>query len=60
MDSIKFFDFLSPTPNLKINKQNRFNTTIGGILGLLSIILTISAAFYFTTILFQRKITSRY
>jgi hypothetical protein len=55
MSFIKVFDFLSPTPSLKINKQNRFRTNIGGSFGLLSIILTISAAVYFTTLMFGRK-----
>jgi hypothetical protein len=55
MSFIKNFDFLSPIPSLKINKKNRFRTNIGGSLALASILLMISAATYFTTLMFERK-----
>ena len=55
---IKFLDFLSPLPNLKIDKEDRFKNLLGGTISILSSILIISLTVYFSKELLTRTKSS--
>lgn len=55
MDSLYFFDFISGTPQLKINSRNKYHTVFGLILSLTAIICIIASAIYLIFICFSRK-----
>lgn len=55
MNCISLIDFLSKTPSLKINNSNKFHTTIGIIISLVTIILIASYSIYFMYNLIARK-----
>jgi hypothetical protein len=53
-DFFLYFDYLSPTPNLKINRNDRLKNNVSCIASLVAIILIISVTVYFTNQMFMR------
>lgn len=47
ISTIKFFDFLSHSPQLRVNKKASYHTVFGGIISFIIGILTIVGIFYF-------------
>jgi hypothetical protein len=54
MDTLSILDFFSQTPNLKINKSDKYYTTFGLIISLISIMFITVFGFYFSFICFYK------
>ncbi len=53
-DLIYMCDILSPIPGLKIKKENRFHTILGGVISIIAFILITVTSVYFTNIMLSR------
>jgi hypothetical protein len=54
MEFLSIIDFFSQTPTLKINKSDKYYTTFGLIISLISIMFITGSGFYFSFICFYK------